>query len=155
MPEIDITYMVTPNFGIELIAAATPRDFEAQGALAGLGDVAETWLPPPTLLVQYDFDTGTRFRPSVGAGLNLTFSYGENAKASLESALGSTTVKADNSFGYALQIGVDIDFADNWFLNVDLKYIDLDIKLKVGGVTQNIDTEINPLIFGVGIGYRF
>jgi outer membrane protein len=88
MPEIDITDMVTRNFGIELIAATTPHDFEAQGALAGLGDVAHAWLPPPTLLAQYHFDTGTRFKPYVGAGVNVTFTYGENASASIDAALG-------------------------------------------------------------------
>ncbi len=65
---------------------------------------------PPTLLAQYHFDTGMRIRPSVGVGLNVTFSDGENAKASLEGALGPTTVKADNSFGYALQAGVGIGY---------------------------------------------
>lgn len=157
MPEIDVTYMVTRHFGIELIAATTPHDFEGQGALAGLGDAAHAWLLPPTLLAQYHFDTGTRFRPYVGAGVNVTFTYGENASASLDAALGPTTVKANNSIGYALQAGIDIDFADNWFLNFDLKYIDIDIdiKLKAGGATQTTTVDIDPLIFGVGFGYRF
>ena len=45
--------------------------------------------------------------------------------------------------------------ADNWFRNVDLEYIDLDvdINLTAGGATRNTNVDIGPLIFGVG--YRF
>lgn len=158
VPELDITYMATDTIGLELILATSPHKFEATGAIAALGDVAEAWLLPPTLLAQYHFPTGTKFRPYVGAGVNYTIAYHEKAEASLETALGGqTTVKAGNSFGWALQAGLDYEISDNWFLNLDVKYIDLgvDITLNTGGVVRTVDVEINPIVFGVGFGYRF
>jgi outer membrane protein len=158
VPELDITYMATDTIGLELILATSPHKFEATGAVAALGDVAEAWLLPPTLLAQYHFPTGTKFRPYVGAGLNYTIAYHEKAESSLETALGGqTTVKAGNSFGWALQAGMDYDINDNWFLNLDVKYIDLgvDITLNTGGVVRTVDVEINPIVFGIGVGYRF
>ena len=157
MPEIDFTYMVTSNIGLELIAETSPHDIEGQGAIAGLGNVADSWLLPPTLLLQYHFDTNSRFRPYLGAGVNYTITWGENADASLEGVLGPTDVKLDNSLGFAVQAGMDIEIDDRWFVNLDVKYIDIDVdaKLTSGGVIRTTDVSIDPIIFGVGIGYRF
>ena len=60
------------------------------------------------------------------------------------------------SLTYA-QAGVDIDLKDNWFANIDVKYvaISIDLDITTGGVTRTTDVDIDPLIFGIGIGYRF
>lgn len=157
VPEIDITYMATNNIGIELILATSKHDLDATGAIAGIGKAAETMLLPPTLLLQYHFDTKSNFRPYVGAGINYTVAYLENADRALEAALGPTSVRADDSLGWAVQAGVDYHFNDNWFMNFDVKYIDigLDVELNSRGTVRTLDVDINPVIVGVGIGYRF
>jgi len=157
VPELDITYMATSNIGVELILATSPHDLDATGAIAGLGKAAETMLLPPTLLLQYHFDTGTGFRPYVGAGVNYTITYLENADRSLEAVLGPTTVSADNSLGWAVQAGVDYHINERWFINLDVKYIDIgvDVELNSAGTVRNLDVDINPVVVGVGFGYRF
>jgi outer membrane protein len=102
VPELDVTYMVTDNIGLELIAATSPHKIDAEGALAGLGTVADIWLLPPTLLAQYHFMPKSDIRPYVGAGVNFTVTYGEHATGSLEGALGPTDVNLGNSLGFAL-----------------------------------------------------
>lgn len=157
VPEIDITYMATQNIGVELILATSPHDLDGTGAIAGLGKAAETMLLPPTLLAQYHFDTGTGFRPYVGAGVNYTITYLENADRSLEAVLGPTTVKAGNSLGWAVQAGVDYHINEHWFLNFDVKYIDIgvDVELNSQGTVRTVDVDINPVVVGIGFGYRF
>ena len=76
VPELDFTYMVTNNIGVELILATAPHDLDVTGALASLNKGAEVWLLPPTLLVQYHFMADQSIRPYVGAGVNLTITYG-------------------------------------------------------------------------------
>ena len=71
-------------------------------------------------------------------------------------------IKVDSdSWGWALQAGVDINLKDGWLINFDAKYvtIDTDVKLK-GGVTSGVwtkidDLDINPWVVGVGIGKKF
>jgi len=158
MPELDITYMATKNIGVELILATTPHDVEGKGAIAGLDKVADTWLLPPTLLVQWHFLPDAQLRPYVGAGVNYTFTYGEDASGSLETALGGPTkVELDNSFGWALQAGMDVGIDENWFFNMDVKYIDLDVDADIvtAGTKRTTEVEINPIIVGIGVGYRF
>ena len=75
VPELDITYFFTKNIAAELILAVTPHDVDAvnvtvPGALTDATvDLGDVWLLPPTLTLQYHFDTGTQFTPYVGAAL--------------------------------------------------------------------------------------
>ncbi|WP_233560021.1 OmpW/AlkL family protein [Oleomonas cavernae] len=153
VPELDITYFVTPNIGIELILGTTPHNAEAintpLGAKTDLGDV---WLLPPTLLVQYHFAPEGKIRPYVGAGVNYTIFYGKDEPDGV-------SVDYENNFGWALQAGVDVPLNDHWSLNLDVKQVFLSTDVTVRGLTGpaavRADVDINPLLIGVGVGYRF
>lgn len=157
VPEIDFTYMITDHIGAELIVALSYHDLDATGALAGLGRAATTWLLPPTLLLQYHFLPQGKIRPYVGVGLNVTIPFAADADSDLEAILGPTEIDIDPSVSYALQAGVDVQITERLFLNFDLKYIDLDVEahLRSGGITRSVDVAIDPLVAGVGIGFRF
>jgi outer membrane protein len=51
VPELDFTYMVTNNVGLELILATSPHDLDFTGVQSGIGKGGSVWLLPPTLLV--------------------------------------------------------------------------------------------------------
>lgn len=158
-PEVDVTYMVTDHVGLELIAATTKHTVSGQTGTTGtLGDLASTWVLPPTLTLQYHPIVEGRVRPYVGAGVNYTVFYSEDASTNLENAVGATHVSLSDSWGWALQAGVDIDLSERIFLNFDVKYIDIDTTatLRTGAIgTQQVDVSLDPLVFGVGIGTRF
>lgn len=158
-PEIDITYMATDNIGFELIAATTKHKVSGKtGTTGSIGRLASTWVLPPTLTAQYHFNPKGKVRPYVGAGINYSLFYSEKASNDLEDAVGSTDVKLDSSFGVAGQIGVDFDLTEKIFLNLDAKYIDIDTKARLvttAAGTQRVKVNIDPLVFGIGIGTRF
>lgn len=83
--------------------------------------------------------------------------YDEDSTASLENTLGSTTVEIDDSVGIAFQAGVDIQITDKWFLNFDLKWIDIkaETTLRSNGTNRTVDVDLDPFLFGVGIGFKF
>ncbi|WP_416899450.1 MAG: OmpW/AlkL family protein [Minwuia sp.] len=158
MPELDFTYFFTDNIAAELILATTRHQIKGQGALGGINNAASAWLLPPTLTLQYHFNPGGDLQPYVGAGINYTIFYGEDADGALVGAVGATRVEAENSFGLAVQAGLDYRIADNVFLNLDVKYvrIDSDVTLTTANAgVQRTDLNINPVIVGVGLGYRF
>jgi outer membrane protein len=158
-PELDFTYMLTKNLGMELILATTKHSASGKtGTTGSIGKLADTWVLPPTLTLQYHFAPEGSFRPYVGAGLNYTIFYKERASGSLEAAVGPTDVSLSDSFGWALQGGVDIPLNGSLMLNVDLKYIDMDTTARLNTTAigqQKVNIDINPLVFGVGIGMRF
>jgi outer membrane protein len=156
-PELDFTWMVTDHIGAELILATTKHNITGRGALSGLGEVADTRVLPPTLTLQYHFAPKSHIRPYVGAGINYTKFFSEEASRSLETAIGKTDVSLKDSFGYALQAGIDVDITPRVFLNFDVKYIDIDTtaRLTTGGAVNRVDVSIDPIVPAIGIGMRF
>jgi len=148
----NFTYMVNPNIGIELLLALPfNHDIKLTGSPLPInGTVADTDQLPPTLSVQYHFTPESSIRPYVGIGLNYTTFFNESTKGALE----GTSLKLDDSWGLAGQLGIDIDVAPNWFLNADLRYIGISADAKLNGV--GIGTvDINPWVLGLTIGTRF
>ncbi|WP_430442768.1 OmpW/AlkL family protein [Sphingorhabdus contaminans] len=159
MPEVDITHMVSDNVGLELIAATTKHNASGtSGTTGGIGKLASTWVLPPTLTVQYHFAPEAKVRPYVGAGVNYTIFYSEKPSAGLETAVGQTDVNLKDSFGWAAQAGIDVDLNEKMFLNFDVKYIDIDTTARLATTaigTQRVKISLDPIVIGVGVGFRF
>ena len=159
MPEIDITYMATDNVGFELIAATTKHSASGRtGTTGSIGKLVSTWVLPPTLTAQYHFAPESKVRPYVGLGVNYTLFYEEDASNALEAAVGATRVSMSDSFGLAAQVGADIELSERLFLNIDVKYIDIDttatLETTAAG-TQKVKIGLDPLVVGVGLGMKF
>ncbi len=158
-PEVDFTYMATDHIGFELIAATTKHTASGKTGTTGtIGKLASTWVLPPTLTVQYHLVPEGKVRPYVGAGINYTIFYNEKSSNALESAVGDTKVRLKDSFGWAAQAGVDIDLSKKMFLNFDVKYISMDTVARLDTTaagTQKVKIDINPLVIGAGVGFRF
>lgn len=163
VPELDITYFFTKNIAAELILAVTPHDVDVAnvtvpGALTNANvDLGDVWLLPPTLTLQYHFDTGTQFKPYVGAGVNATFFFNEDEGSVADG------IDYDPSFGGALQVGFDYDLdgqPGGWLLNADVKKVWINPDVTVDftsalGATVDADVDINPLVVGIGFGYKY
>jgi outer membrane protein len=146
VPEVDVTYFFTKNIAAELIAAVTPHDVSHTFGV----DLGSAWLLPPTLTLQYHFDPdGPAMRPYVGVGVNYTTFFGVDEPAGLN-------ISYDDSWGLALQAGVNIPFGDGWSANIDVKYININTDVTItGGVNATADVDINPVVVGFGVGYRY
>jgi outer membrane protein len=157
VPELDFTYMATDNIGFELILATSKNNINGTGSLEPVGTLATTWVLPPTLTAQYHFAPAAKVRPYVGVGINWTIYYSSGASDALVSAVGPTEVDLSNSVGVAFQGGIDIDISPKVFLNFDIKYITMgtNATLTSGALVNTVDVDINPLVFGFGIGTRF
>lgn len=142
----NISYMFSDNLAVELLAS-TPftHTISATGALSG--DIATAKQLPPTLSVQYHFSPTSSISPYIGAGLNYTIFFDEQATAVINS------IKLDNSLGFALQVGADFEIQNDWFANLDLRYINIETTATTNLGT--VDVKINPWVLSAGIGFRF
>lgn len=149
VPEVDFSYFVTDNIALELIAAITPHDANTKTSSVGPLDLGDVWLLPPTLTAQYHFTDFGKCQPYLGAGVNYTHFFGADKGTSVNS------VSYGDSFGPALQAGVDYMLDDHWMLNMDVKkiWINSNVKFNSGAIAADVD--INPWVIGVGVGYRF
>ena len=149
VPEVDFSYFVTDNIALELIAAVTPHDVNTSTSSAGALDLGDVWLLPPTLTAQYHFTNFGQCKPYIGAGINYTVFFSEDKGTSVSS------VDYDNSFGPALQAGIDYMIDDHWMVNADIKkiWINTDVSFNAGAIRADVD--IDPWVVGIGVGYKF
>ncbi|MBL8701511.1 MAG: OmpW family protein [Alphaproteobacteria bacterium] len=145
-PELDFSYFITKNIAVELIAAsASHRVWTANGI--NVGDVRHL---PPTLTLQFHPLPESRFSPYVGAGLNYTWFFNERSGP----AAAVQDLKVKNTFGLALQAGLDIAITGGWHVNLDVKKLWLRPDVTTTSLKVN-DLHIDPWIVGAGVGYRF
>ena len=150
IPEIDFSYYITKNIAAELIlAVGTRHTVTAHNTNLGNVDLGKVNLLPPTLLAQWHFNPDQTFDPYVGAGV----SYIRAMDNGLD--LNGTPIRIErNSWGPALQAGMDWNLQDRWLLNVDVKKIWFDTDVKMNGA--KIDKlDIDPWVVSVGFGKKF
>lgn len=152
IPELDITYFFTDHIAAELVLLISNHNVDS--ALTGVGnvDLGEVNLLPPTLLLQYHFRPDRIFRPYVGAGVNYTVFWDENAPGGAV-----TSIDYDNAVGYAVQAGFDYGLNDRWMLNLDAKryWLDTDVRITSALGPLSADVDLDPWTFSIGLGYRF
>lgn len=144
VPEVDLTYFFTDNIAAELIAATARHEMDFNGANLG-----EAWILPPTLTLQYHFSRDKAFSPYIGAGINYSILYAEDA------GTGFSDLNVDNGVGPALQAGFDYWLDDHWGLNLDVKkiWLNVDASLNNGGIKADVD--LDPWLIGAGVSYKF
>lgn len=148
------TFMLNEKLGLGLLAA-TP--FKHTINLNGVGELADIKHLPPTLTLQFfPLGAGSKLQPYVGAGLNYTTFFDEEFNSG-PSAGGFNDLSLDDSWGLALEAGVDYMLTDRVLLNAAVWYagIDTEASFDVAGTPGKVDVDIDPYVYMVGLGYRF
>ena len=144
IPEVDVSYFFTKNIAAELILTV-PQQVNTTIGGAPLGTFKAL---PPTLTVQYHFTDLNGYKPYVGAGLNFT-------KITHANLLSGGAGLDDHGHGFALQAGVDVPLTKQVSLNFDVKKVQIQSDVYVGGAKTQGNLKLDPVLVGVGVGYRF
>ena len=138
-----VEYFIRDNLGIELLAA-TP--FKHDVSISGIGYAGTVKQLPPTLSLNYHFPTNSAWKPYLGIGVNYTTFFEES------SPLG--TLKLDDSFGVAINAGVDYQISDRGALRLNARWINIETDATLNGAAIGT-AEIDPLVIGVQYVHRF
>ena len=114
-------------------------------------DLGSFDLVPPTLTAQYHFAPKKTFSPYVGAGLSYVLIPNEDPGA-------ATAIRYDDGvIGYTLQAGFDYFLNEHWCLSFDVKkvWVGGDVEVDALGTTVKTSVDVDPLLIGLGVGYRF
>jgi len=147
IPDIDLEYFFTPAWSSELVLTYPQSQTVT---VKGVGDIGTFKHLPPTLTVKYNFIPDGTVRPYLGVGVNLTLISDVNIAVP---GVGPLKLNS-SSVGVAGQAGADFKLADHWFLNADVKYVQLGSDVKSNGTTVS-KVHLDPWLLGVGVGYRF
>jgi outer membrane protein len=156
IPEIDFSYYITKNIAAELILATGTRhdvNISGVGGAVASQPLGSVNLLPPTLTVQWHFMPDQMFDPYVGAGLNYT-RFMDNKLYTNQLA---QPINVDrNSWGGALQAGFDVNLKDGWLINADIKKVWISTDVYLTNTHTKIDSlDIDPWVFGIGVGKKF
>jgi len=148
IPEVDITYFFSPNVAAELILTYPQK----QTVYSKGSEIGSFKHLPPTLNFQYHVTGMGSFRPYIGAGLNYTNITAVKWAPAVVTALHPGL--KHNSFGLSLQAGVDVPMGGGWLLNLDVKKVQIETTVYSSGASAG-KFKVDPLLLGVGVGFRF
>jgi len=153
---LNFTYMYSDNVAVELVAASP---FTHEVSLDGVGVIAEVKQLPPTLLVEYYFGNAqSKLRPYVGVGVNYTMFFEDSFTGNPAAAgLKLNSLELTDSVGVAAKVGVDYMISDKWLVNASVMYADIntDVEFKSDTTAITVDTDIDPFVYMVSLGYVF
>ncbi len=158
IPAITLGYYFTKNLSAELFCCFAKHEIDGKGTISNLHEIADTWIFPPALTLQYHFTGMGKWQPYVGAGVQYIAFFDEGTG---DNILGATSVDIDDAWGFTLQGGIDIGLGNGWSLNLDVKKTWLDTTVTwhnnaaLGGLNVVGDADVDPWIFSAGVGYRF
>ncbi len=148
IPDLDISYFFTPHFAAELVLTY-PQQHDVTVAGTKIGTFKHL---PPVLSAQYHFLPDGTFRPYLGLGVNLTLISDVDLAVP---GVGKLEL-SDSSVGLAGQAGFDVKLGEKFFLNADIKYVQLDSDVKLVATGRKVSAvQIDPWLIGIGVGYRF
>lgn len=155
-----VDYMVTDNLAVHIpLGFGFKHDVSGDGAIAGVGKLAETKFLPITALVQYRFlDASATIRPFVGAGLSYVRFYKEKGTGVLTAITDpggpGTGVKFKSKLAPTFQLGAIYNINEKWYL--EASYAKTLLKT-TGTLTtgQTIDVTLNPNAYSMRVGYKF
>ena len=97
----------------------------------------------------------------MGLGFNYTYFFDEDT----DGALSAADIDIEDSFGLALEAGLDVEVQDGWVVSGQVWYISIEPEAKVTGsvdlpvgtvvLDEKIDVNIDPWVFMVSIGKKF
>lgn len=148
LPDGSVSYFLTDHIAIEGQVGAVLTRPKIRDSL--IGDVAIGSIRNASAvgIVQYHFLPDAAVNPYVGVGVNATW------PIAIEPAPGIADFKLASLTAAVLQAGFDMNLTGNWFANASLKYILAPRSgYDIGGVKVQVD--MNMLIVGAGLGYRF
>jgi len=152
LPDVDFEYFFAPHWSSELVLTYPQSQTVTveKSALGGPTAIGSFKHLPPTLTLKYDFLPDGVFRPYLGVGVNLTLI----SDVSLNVPTVGPLTLDKSSVGFAAQAGFDVQLAPHWYANADLKWVEISSDVKFDG-TRISTAHIDPLLIGVGVGYRF
>jgi outer membrane protein len=149
-PEFDLSYFITDHIAMEGETGVTRNTLTAEDTELGTVPIGKVWSAPVILVMQYHLLPQARFNPYLGAGLAVLPYFGATAAGGPVRQL-----SVDSEVGAALQAGFDYRITDHWYGNFDLKKLFVASYASVNDGEITSSGHVNPLIVGLGLGYRF
>jgi outer membrane protein len=156
-PDLEVSYQVTPHWGVAFSLSAWECTLATTGGAAGGLDAGSAWVVPVTASLLYHFSSYARLDPYLGVGLSFASFNGYQLSGPLLQFVKS--IEFSDSLRLASQLGLNLRLSPRWSANLDLKYVPISTQLTIeratGGTLGNVRLDLNPWVAGIGAGFAF
>jgi outer membrane protein len=157
---------LSTHFDVELAVGYPPLQKTVGKGPATLGSVpydgqviaTARWIAPTALVEYVFFDENSKWRPYIGAGVNLTTFYDRDSTAAGNAASGGPTkLSLTPSVGPAATAGVNYRIAGNWHLygSYSWSQVKTDLTADTAGVIRTTRISFGPQALVLSVGYSF
>ncbi|MGU3362808.1 OmpW/AlkL family protein [Methylobacterium sp. M6A4_1b] len=148
LPDADLSYFLTDHIAVEVQGGASRTRPSIRGTLVGDIKVGSIWNAAAMGMVQLHILPGARLNPYLGVGL------AASTPLAILPAKGIPNFRLKSQVSPVLQAGFDYHLSGRWFANAMVKYVFVPRQsYGLGGV--GVEVDLNMLIVGAGLGYRF
>jgi outer membrane protein len=149
-PEVDISYFFTDHIAAAAAAGITHNSLSAEDTAYGSYTVGKVWGAPVVAVLQYHLLPRSRWNPYAGVGIAfLPYFDAQPAGGRVQQ------LSVKSQVGAAFQAGIDVQITGRWYGNIDFKQLIVGSYASVDDGAITSTGHINPIIVGLGIGYRF
>lgn len=145
------------HFSTELMGMVIDVDSSLEIAIPGEeefeSELGSFELTPIMFTGQWHFAPDSRIDPYIGIGAAYVMI--DDLAISDESTLEVVNVEIDDEFTFLANAGLGIAFTPGFGMNIDVRYIPLEPASFAEGDPEELDLELNPIIFSVGLRWRF
>lgn len=155
----DVTYFFSKSFSLELGVGRQETTMKVVDLIMG-GDYGELTQMPVLLTGRYHFAPSDKTTIYTGFGIGYYFHDMTRADGNgdyFDGAPPGVKAFADDAFGYHVNAGMECFLSEHVALNVDLKYVMLDVDIGFNGAGFDVkdSTSLNAFVTGVGVKYYF
>jgi outer membrane protein len=155
-----VNWTLDPHWSLDLpLGIPFKARISGDGAIAGVGEIGETYVVPVTGFVQYRFlEEKATVRPLLGLGLTYVNFVKEKGNGTLTGLLNPggapVTLKVQDKFTLTAQAGATYNFNERMFVEGMVAFTPLKTRTTLS-TGQTIDVRLNPITAGVYVGYRY
>ncbi len=142
-PTVNLAYFFTPNWSVDVLGGL-PFKHQIKFNDAHAGEAKQL---PPILSLQYHFNPEGQISPFIGVGVNYT-------KFLEEKADNGAKVALSDSWGPALQVGLDVALNEQWTVGGDIRYAKINTDVRINGQKLG-NVDVDPVVYSLNVGYRF
>lgn len=148
VPGMDLSYFVTDHWAVECQGGVFARDYRIRNSRIGDFDVGTVESGTVSLTVQYHVRPHATLSPYLGLGINYAWPH------AVRPAGGIPDFEVRGITSAILNLGVDYRVADHWRLSTSVRYVSSPA-YRFTGHGFGAVVEVDTLVVGVGVGYRF
>jgi outer membrane protein len=159
-PIFSVGRMLTDNISAELdLSPPYKHKIYGAGLIEGTGQLASSQMLLPTAFLQYHlFKPEAKFRPYAGLGATYAYFRKETGSGQLTALLNPggppSTFSMKNKWAASFRLGTSVRINDKWFADVNV--VKTRLKTTASYSTgQTMDARLDPLAFGLTVGYHF